>query len=285
MSKTYMDSMATMRAALRSQRILCFVIAGMGALGMYYAGRQPKEIDVHFAPHIQAGDSVQVRNGESDIAPVNVYGFAYYIFQQINRWQRDGFEDYGKQIFLFQSYITPACQAQLNNDMQDRAKKGELTSRTRFVTEIPGFGFSDQRVIAEGTNAWTVKLDLQLQESFKGQQIKDVFIRYPVRVVRYDVDREKNPWKLAIDCYGDNRPERLNSADIAAIQGGKKALELPTQIAPASLPGVNTHPGVSSNLEVSAEPAPSAPAVTNPPATPATPAAPVQPGTATTTPQ
>ena len=69
----------------------------------------------------------------------NVYGFAYYIWQQINRWQTDGVKDYGQQIFNMQYYLTPRCQAQLQADMETRQGKGELRKRTRQITEIPGF--------------------------------------------------------------------------------------------------------------------------------------------------
>ena len=247
MSKTYLDALATARAANKSLRSAIMVVAALGAGGMYFAGRTPQTIDVHLAPNIQGGDTVAVRSGESDVPAVNVYGFAYYIWQQINRWQEDGSADYGKQIYYYQAYITPACRTQLENDMQARSGAGELRQRTRIMTEIPGFGFAPNRVIAEGTNAWTVLLDMQMQESFKGQQIKDVFIRYPMRVVRYDVDREKNPWRLAIDCYGNNRPARLNASEVTAVQKGQQQPSLPTDIAPATLPATASHPAVNAN--------------------------------------
>jgi hypothetical protein len=88
---------------------------------------------------------------------------------------------------------------------------------------------------------------MQLQETFRGQQIKDIYIRYPMRVVRYDVDPEKNPWKLAIDCYGNNRPARLNPDEVAAVQKNNQSPELPTEseIVPATLPGTITDPATN----------------------------------------
>lgn len=279
MSKTYLDALATARSANKSLKTAIWIVAALGAGGMYFASRTPKTIDVHLAPNIQGGDTVAVRSGESDVPAVNVYGFAYYIWQQINRWQTDGFADYGKQIYYYQSYITPACRSQLENDMQARSGAGELRSRTRIMSEIPGFGFAPNRVIAEGTNAWTVLLDMQMQENFKGQQIKDVFIRYPMRVVRYDVDREKNPWRLAIDCYGNNRPARLNASEVSAVQKGQQTPNLPTDITPATLPSTVTHPAVNAT-----NPAPIPMQETPSTATPAIPATPGTPGSGTATP-
>jgi len=36
-------------------------------------------------------------------------------------------------------------------------------------------------------------------------------VRYPLRIVRFDADREKNPFGLAIDCFDDvAQPSRLD---------------------------------------------------------------------------
>jgi integrating conjugative element protein (TIGR03746 family) len=233
----YLDALASERVHNATLLRIIFGILLLGAAGIWFAWREPKNIDLHLAPDIRAGDAVRIAQGLSPVPAANVYGFAYYIWQQINRWQSDGAKDYGQQIFNMQYFLTPQCQAQLTADMDKRSRAGELRKRTRVVTEIPGFSYNEKRVVAESTHAWTVLLDLQVMESFSGQSVKDVFIRYPIRVVRFDVDRERNPWQLAIDCYGGNRPARLDEADLR--QAGSKQLtvpELPSSIAPAALP-------------------------------------------------
>ena len=57
-------------------------------------------------------------------------------------------------------------------------------------------------------------LDLELQESVKGMSIKRTLIRYPLRVVRYAVDHEKNPWQLALDGFTDEGPRRLEEEEL-----------------------------------------------------------------------
>lgn len=235
----YLDALASERAHNRTLRLAVLVIAGLGAVGMFYTWQIPKNIDVHLAPDMRAGDTVRVVAGEAPVPPANVYGFAYYIWQQINRWQADGSKDYGQQIFSFQSYLTPSCQAQLTADMENRSKGGELRMRTRQVSEIPGFSYSSNRVISEGTARWTVLLDMQVIETYRGQAVKDTFIRYPLRVTRFNVDRERNPWQLALDCYGTHRPARLDEKDLrAALSNGQQATvpTLPTSIEPSALP-------------------------------------------------
>lgn len=238
-SRTELNALQTERATRRLLVWIILIVAGVGLAGMYYAHAVPKAIDVHIAPDMQAGETVRVRDGTSPVPDPNVYGFAYYVWQQVNRWQSDGGTDYGQQIFRFQSYITPNCRSQLQTDMERRAGAGELRGRTRLMTEIPGLGYSEARVIGEGPGAWTVMLDMQLAETFRGSQVKDAFIRYPIRVVRYDVDRQRNPWRLAIDCYGRNRPARLDTAMVQAVAQGEASVKLPGSVAPVALPSAS----------------------------------------------
>lgn len=233
MSNTYLEALASERShnAFLRKVVACSLL--VGALGTYFAYTVPKTIDVHLAPDIRAGSVVEINNGVGYIPPENVYSFAYYIWQQLNRWQEDGMKDYPKQLYNLQSFVTAKCQAEIKDDMKNRAKNSELLQRTRLVTEIPGFSFAANRVIADSSAVWTVFLDMQLQETYRGQNVKDTFVRYPLRIVRYDVDRERNPWGLGLDCFSD-QPQRL---DIAKVKDGK-VQELPASTNAAALPSV-----------------------------------------------
>ena len=187
----FLDALASERKHNRQLVKIIYAVVLMGAVGAWFSWRQPKTVDVHLAPDLRAGDTVRVSDGRSPVPPTNVYGFSYYIWQQINRWQTDGAKDYGQQIYNMQFFLTPQCQSQLKADMELRHSKGELRRRTRQISEIPGFPYSENRVVADGPDAWTVLMDMQVMETFAGQPIKDVFIRYPLRVVRFDVDRAR----------------------------------------------------------------------------------------------
>jgi integrating conjugative element protein (TIGR03746 family) len=227
----YLDALAAERAH-NARLFRALVVIGLVAVvGMALLWARPRQIDLHINPDLRAGERVSVTGGVAPVPNPNVYSFAYYVWQQVNRWQSDGGKDYGKQIYDFQSYLTPRCQAQLQGDIDNRNRAGELHQRTRQISEIPGLGFQDNRVIGEGPSAWTVLLDMQVTETFRGQAVKDAFIRYPVRVVRYDVDRERNPFRLAVDCFGSAAPARLDIKDsaIGAAQG----------LTPAALPAIS----------------------------------------------
>lgn len=143
-----------------------------------------------------------------------VYTFAYYIFQQLNRWKSDGEKDYPQQIYNLQGFLTPGCRAALEADMNEKLRLGELRQRVRAVQEVLGQSYSRQRVEIESNHSWRTWLDVSVVESINGHPVKDVLLRYPLRVVRFDVDKEVNPWGLALDCDEAMRPVLLNEVEI-----------------------------------------------------------------------
>ena len=144
-----------------------------------------------------------------------VYTFAYYIFQQLNRWPSDGEKDYPKQIYTLQGFLTPGCRAALEADMNTKQGLGELRQRVRSVQEILGQSYTRQRVELETGSAWKTWLDVNLVESIGGHPVKDVLLRYPLRIVRFDVDKEVNPWGLALACNEAMRPVLLDDDEIS----------------------------------------------------------------------
>jgi len=240
----FLDALANERRTNKQLQQALWGVIVLALAALWFVYRAPRHLTLHPAPNMRAGDSILVTAGLAPVPNPNVYGFGYYIWQQLNRWARDGSRDYAQQIFAFQHYITPACQDQLKNDEAKRAGAGELVMRTRALAEIPGQAYSAARVIPDGDNAWNVLLDMHIVETVRGVPVKDAFIRYPLRVVRYDVDREKNPWGLAVDCFGGNRPERIDTVQATVapnLAPAPLAAALPARSMPpppASLPAV-----------------------------------------------
>ena len=106
--------------------------------------------------------------------------------------------------------MTPSYRETLINELETKAKRGELIGRERGMQEVPGQGFSEERVQTLQDGVWVVFLDMELFESVKGMAVKRKQIRYPLRVVRYDIDREANPWGLALDGFDASGPIGLD---------------------------------------------------------------------------
>ena len=171
--------------------------------------RMPGTITVHIPPDLRSGAVMAL----DEVPPANVYAFAFYIFQQLNRWPEDGAEDYGKAIYRIAAYLTPSFREQLIADMETKGKLGQLAHRVRSLQAIPGQAYEERRVDVLSKESWVVWLDLELRESVKGMTVKKTTIRYPLRVLRYAVDAEANPWGLALDGFAANGPQRLAPSD------------------------------------------------------------------------
>ncbi len=191
---------ATLRLALLAVTLLA---AFMG-WGWHNA---PRDLVVHIPPDLRAGSTQPAH----EVPRANVYAFAYYIWQQLNRWPEDGSEDYGRNVFRLSAFLTPAFRAQLTQDLEKRGRRGELARRVRAAHEVSGAGFEPRRVeVVRDGEAWVVWLDLELTETVRGMNVKHTRVRYPLRVVRFAVDREKNPWGLALAGFA-SAPVRIDA--------------------------------------------------------------------------
>lgn len=212
--RRYRFEVDNVRAHLRS----LWAVIGIQALviaALWFGWSQaPAQLTVHIPPDLRSGAVLAV----DEVSPANVYAFAFYIFQQLNRWPEDGARDYGQAIFRVSPYLTPRYRADLLTELEQKGRQGELSYRVRGMQEIPGHGYEERRVDVLGGASWVVWLDLDLLESVKGMTVKRTAIRYPLRVVRHAIDLEANPWGLALDGYGADRPRRLTGAEL--VDGG-----------------------------------------------------------------
>lgn len=177
--------------------------------GLWYGWENaPQHITVHIPPDLRAG----VAQGIQAIPDYNVYVFAHYIFQQLHRWPENGAVDFGQRLYALSAYLTPAYRSQLLATLEARGQGGELAERVRALQLLPGHGYDPSRVRILSPDTWIVQLDLELIETVRGLTVKNPLIRYPLRVVRYAVDPERNPWGLALDGYGEP-PQRINLAE------------------------------------------------------------------------
>ena len=203
--KGFRNALAGRDAHIRS---LNFTIAGLLLLCLFMAWswqQAAQEITIHNPPDLRAGST----RPWWEVPPPNVYDFAVRMFSQINRWPTDGAVDYSENLHNYAWYLTPKCRGILAQDNANKRRNGELAGRERALFEIPGRGYNPSRVTVHSRDSWTVSADLQLKEYVKGTEVKTSLARWPIRIVRYDVDIDRNPWGLAIDCF-DGSPREIN---------------------------------------------------------------------------
>lgn len=189
--------------------ILVFVLA---LFYVFYGwSKAPERIKIDIPPDLRSGST----RGIDQRHPFNIYAFGYYIFQQLNNWPVEGVEDYKKRIEQLSCYMTPSFKGELERDYHRRMTRHEL-NRTRAVQEMPDRKYSSKRVYIESGDSWVSFYDLNIKESYRGETVKDIFLRFPIRIVRWDVDAECNLWGLALDGFY-KKPKRLEQNRNEAI--------------------------------------------------------------------
>jgi integrating conjugative element protein (TIGR03746 family) len=208
--RRYRHQIDNVRAHLRSLWAVIVLQALVIAALWFGWSQAPERLTVHIPPDLRSGAVLDV----DEVPPASVYAFAFYIFQQLNRWPEAGAKDYGQAIFSVSAYLTPRYRSDLLTELERKGRQGELAYRVRGLQVIPGHGYEERRVDILDGGVWLVWLDLELLESVQGMTVKRTAIRYPLRVVRYAVDLEANPWGLALDGFGADGPRRLTDEEL-----------------------------------------------------------------------
>ncbi|EDT2963650.1 TIGR03746 family integrating conjugative element protein [Salmonella enterica subsp. enterica] len=209
----FKHALAARDAHIATLRLFIGIMLLISAALGYGWHSAPKDLVIHNPPDLRAGSTRpwwEVPTGQ-------IYAFSFYIFQQLNRWPLNGDDDYSRNITALSAYLTPACHTKLLQDYQQRRDRGELRDRVRGIYEIPGRGFQQQRVQVLDRDHWIVTLDLTVDEYYRSEPVKRALVRYPLSIVRFDVDAEKNPWGLALDCYA-GQPQKLEAASTVTTE-------------------------------------------------------------------
>ncbi|REF26446.1 integrating conjugative element protein (TIGR03746 family) [Xenorhabdus cabanillasii] len=187
-------------------RLACGVLVLVLLISLTGWMTAPRNLTIHNPPDLRSGST----RAWWEVPAPSVYSFAFYIFQQLNAWPKNGAQDYPAKIVALSPYLTPACQDFLQEDAKIRADSGELLDRVRVVYEIPGRGYETNSVTVHNRDNWRVRLDLVADEYYHAEPVKRALVRYPLKVVRWEGDAERNPFGLALDCY-DGMPQRLEA--------------------------------------------------------------------------
>lgn len=190
---------------IRTLRGVIAVLILIIAYSQWGWSQAPKQIRVDIPPDLRSGSSM----GINERHPFNVYSFGIYIWQQINNWPVSGELNYKQNLHKLSCYITPKFKQALEQDYIEKGRRAEL-KRTRGLQEMYGRPYTPKRVWVESQDSWVAYYDVSIKETYRGETVKDIFARYPLRIIRYDNNPECNPWGLAIDGFYEN-PKRLEN--------------------------------------------------------------------------
>ncbi len=197
----------TLRALVGVLLVLCG--------GMWYGWQSaPADLTIYNPPDLRSGSTRKWWQ----VPPSTVYSFGLYLWQQINHWPKNGKVDFKDNLARYSAYLSPNCRIELAENYQNRASRNELEDRVRTLQEIPGHGYRPDDVTILDRDHWIVSLDAEINEYLKGTPVRDLYIRYYLRVVRAEVDPEINPFGLQLDCFA-KKAVRLTAAAGSAEEG------------------------------------------------------------------
>lgn len=201
------------KAALRIMATISFVLLALLFYQMQAANTARQHIQIDIPPDLSNGATIKPGVKQH----TSIYDFTSRFFQQLQHWRYDGSKEYEQNIKRYRNFFTPAYVAFLERDFKRRKQDGELSARTRTLYPLLSAWDDDRvKVLSKAgglENSWIVLLDMELIETYKGEQIKRMYLRYPVRVVRFDADHQHNPWGLAFDGYADD-PKIIRKEDL-----------------------------------------------------------------------
>lgn len=181
---------------------MALIIVSLFALGLVgVLHSKQNDFFLHIPPDLSHG--AKIKPGEL-IAP-NSYTFATWVWREVNDWPKDGRNDYSQKIKAYDCYFSPSFLQWLEKNKKDKSATGELARiRSLSVEDV----FRDEMVSPLGGNTFNVTLTMKLLERIEGQSqpIKDIVIRYPLRVI--PDTRACNKMGMALDGFFA-QPERV----------------------------------------------------------------------------
>lgn len=201
---SYAATTQELKKQLRYRDRIIVAFALMLSIALVGLAMAPHLLETWTPPDLRYG----YVNKVGQVPEPHIYAFADYIFPLLHTWESDGADDYATNRGRLKGFLTPKFQDFIAKDIEARKEDGELSKRTRTIVPAPGAAYSDKSVVPLGPDAWRVWMDFHVVERIDNRIVKDIYVRYPLRIVRYRVPREYNPWQLAIDAYTD-KPVRL----------------------------------------------------------------------------
>ena len=129
----------------------------------------------------------------NEIQPWEVYNYAGYVWQALNRCAQDCAEELPRRQLELRALITADFAAALSQDRA--ARRAELAGRERYLIPVPTT-WTNELVNHVAPSRWIVQLDMIAVERIGTTEVKRVPIRYRLVVVAQDIDPVYNPWGL-----------------------------------------------------------------------------------------
>ena len=194
----FQDALENARFVIVSLIFACVLLfaCNVGLLWLNFTTQQ--SVNVYIPPRIPQSGLTQ-RAGS--VPNSTVFSFAYWAWQSINDWPKNGMNDYKAKIQTFNPYMTARFKQYLLADYQNRFNNDEVQDRLRSMIGMSSGAYNPKNVEKIGQNTWLVHMDMRLTErmNMNGKIVKDVEISYVLRIVKHNIGAGSNHYGLALD--------------------------------------------------------------------------------------
>lgn len=159
---------------------------------------------LHVPPDLSHGANIK----PGELQAPNAYAFASFVWRGLNDWPLTGKTDYPTNIKKLECYVSPTFLQWIQKNQKEKNDSGEL-SRTRSLSLDDAF--TNDMVNPIGNNVFDVALTAKIHERIEGLPIKDIIVRYPLRVVADT--RPCNLMGMALDGFYE-QPERTEREQV-----------------------------------------------------------------------
>lgn len=194
----------------RDRIIIAFaVIATLMAAALV---RMPSQISIYHPPDLsQKGQISKI----GEVPPSTVYSFSVIFLERLMYCKDNCGDDYPATLNGVKTYLTPACFTQLKDHYQKNI--GLYQNRTRSIQPLDNVGFDFHKVEQIDNKTWHVTEHFLLDERIRGTAIREIFMKYPMKIIKSNLTTALNPYQLQVDCfYAD--PTRISADDLEKIK-------------------------------------------------------------------
>ena len=197
----YQHADPNLYAHITTLRLACVVLASLLVFSIVGWTLSSRTHRLSLPPLLEYAPSLQT----GEIQPWEVYNFAGYIWQYLNRCESNCETELPQRQNQMSSFITTQFASTLARSRAARAS--ELRDRTRYMLPLAG-GWTSSLATTISKGRWHVTLDVLLVEELRAVEVKRVPIRYTIIVAQRRIDPEYNPWGLYLDGFAES-PARI----------------------------------------------------------------------------
>ena len=197
----YQHADPNLYAHITTLRLACVVLASLLVFSIVGWTLSSRTHRLSLPPLLEYAPSLQT----GEIQPWEVYNFAGYIWQYLNRCESNCEIELPQRQNQMSSFIT----TQFASPSPDHELLAPASCETAPVTSCR-LQVAGQQSLATtiSKGLWHVTLDVLLVEELRAVEVKRVPIRYTIIVEQRRIDPEYNPWGLYLDGFATS-PARI----------------------------------------------------------------------------